>query len=518
MRYRTWTILVTLIVTVWAAACAPGTGVRSGAQLSPDQQAEQQSMLQLISDETLLGYVKILSSEDFAGRLTGTPEYRAAARWTAARMEEWGLQPCGDNGTFLQAFPNPYNIVFVGGELSTTYRSQGRNRKKTYVYEKDYYPGSMSGNGRLTAEVVYVGYGITAPELDYDDYAGVNVKGKIVLIEPEVPVSSDNPGVFKEWVPYSFHQYKIKMAVAHGAKGLLYNYLTVNPNIDYVRGFMTAQVGDRVVDDVFAGTGKTHEEVLDGIKADLKPASFRSRKRFTIHNITEYHREGMGYNVLGKIEGTEPELRDEVIILGGHLDHVGFCYEVMPGANDNASGVAVMLGVAEALAKGPVKPRRSVLFLALGAEEQALKGSEAYLARPAFPLKKTVIFINMDSVGAGDKLRALAALDFPEVWKHIDAANQRTAGRGIDPLAFPNLGRPRLDAAVFLKKKVPSITFMAYGAPTYAHTTRDVWQNLTPGIMGDLARLLSTAVLDIANSEEDYFPEEEKPAGKKRRR
>jgi len=513
MHNRTKLTLVIMVLIGAAASCTPGSGERPGVRIGPEQRAAQERALQSISSDKLLGYVKTLSSEDFAGRLTGTPEYRAAARWTAERMEEWGIQPAGDDGSFLQSFPNPYNIVFVGGELSYHFRSRGRNRKKTYVYEKDYYPGSMSGDGRITAEVVYVGYGITAPELDYDDYADVDVEGKIVLIEPEVPVSLDDPEVFKEWVPYSYHQYKIKMAVAHGARGLLYNYLTVNPNIDYVRGFMTAQVGEAVVRDVFVGSGRTHQEVVDGIRNRLQPASFRSKKRFTIHNITEYHREGTGYNVLGLLEGSDPILKNEVIILGAHLDHVGFCYEVMPGANDNASGVAVMLGVAEALAAGSISPRRSVLFLALGSEEQGLKGSEAYLSRPVFAREKTVLFINMDMVGAGDKLRALAALDFPERWKYIDAANRRTVDLGIEPLSFPNLGRPRLDAAVFLKKKFPAVSFMAYGAPTYAHTTRDVWRNLTPEIMGDLARILSAAILDMANSDENFFPGEDGGAG-----
>ena len=155
-----------------------------------------------------------------------------------------------------------------------------------------------------------MGYGITAPELNYDDYAGVNVKGKIVLVEPDAPVSPEgNADLFKEWRPYSFYQYKLKMAVAHGAKGMLINNLIVNPDIDHVPKLMVTQVGSSVVKDLFAGSGKTHQENLEEIKSSLQPRSFRTRKVFTIQNFTEHHPKGTGYNVIGQIEGIDPLLK-----------------------------------------------------------------------------------------------------------------------------------------------------------------------------------------------------------------
>lgn len=472
--------------------------------------AERETLLKQvmdsISDEMLLGYVKKLSSDNYAGRLTGTPEYKACARWVASRFEEWGLKPEGDDNTFLQSYPNPYTIVFVGGELSYNYRSRGSWRKRKYVYEKEYYPGSQSGDGELRAEVVYVGYGIMAPELNYDDYAGTNVKGKIVLVEPEAPVSPDvNPELYKEWRPYSLPEYKIKMAVAHGAKGMLYNNLKVNPDIDYVPGFMVAQVGEAVAKDIFAGTGRGHTEVREKIKSTLKPQSFRTRKTFTIKNFTRHYPKGIGHNVIGLVEGEDPLLRDEVIILGAHLDHVGFCYEIMPGANNNASGVAVLLGVAEAIAKSPIKPKRSVLFVGFGSAEQGFKGSKAYLDRPVFSKEKTVVFLNLDMVGSGDKLKALAAQNYPRLWGFVSEANDKFVKRTIESLAFSNLDRPRLDASIFLNKGIPSISFSAYGAPTYPHTTKDTVRTINPKIMGDLARILYRSILDMANTNKDLF-------------
>ena len=450
-----------------------------------------------VSSEILLGHVQELSSDRYMGRLTGTEEYAAAAEWVAARFKEWGLQPMGENGTFFQTFPNPYTLVFVGGELSL---HLPRSKKK-YTYEKDYYPGSNSGNGRVTAEVVYVGFGISALELGYDDYAGVDVEDKIVLIEPEVPVSAEeDPEIFKEWRPYSFHQYKIKMAAAHGAKGLLYNYHTTNPNIDYVKGLITAQVAPQITQDIFTGTGRTHAQVLDRIKQELKPLSFSTGKVITLENFTEHHADGIGLNVLGMLPGSDPKHQDEAIILGGHLDHVGFCYEIMPGANDNASGIAVMLGVAEALAKSRVPLRRSLLFVGFGSEEQGFKGSEAYLKKPAFPRAQTHVFINLDMVGNGDTIHALGAENYPDLWKFIDKANKKYVRRRLRASLFANLGRPRLDAAIFLSKGIPSISFSTSGAPNYAHSTLDSIDTIDPDIMADLARILVAALTDMANA------------------
>ncbi len=483
--------------------CAPTskTPTRTSAE-----QLQQEQIDQTLSSERLMGYVAKLSSEDYAGRLSGTSEYRACARWVASLFEKWGLQPAGEKNTYLQSYLNPYTIVFVGGELSYNYKSQGRWRTKKYLYEREYYPGSQSGDGKISAEVVYAGYGITAQELNYDDYKDVNVTGKIVLIEPEVPVSPDeNPVLYKEWKPYSNYQYKIKMAVAHGAKGMLINQLKVNPDIDYIQGFMTAQVGEAVVSDVFAGTGQTHPEVIAKIRETLQPQSFRSRKTFTISNFTEHNKDGTGYNVLGLIEGTDPLLKDEVIMVGANIDHVGFCYEVMPGANNNASGAAVMLGLAEAISQNPAKSKRSILFIGIGSKEQAFRGTFAYLNNPVFPRTQTVVFLSLDMVGCGDKFLAFAAQNYPDLWEYIAEANKNSLNLPLLPLPFANIRRPELDAALFLDKRIPSIIFRVTGTPTFPYTTKDTPDTLTPQTMSDLAKILYQAILDIANTKHNFF-------------
>ena len=473
-------------------------------QLSDEKLLE---ILHSISSHDLYEYVTELSSDYYEGRLTGTEGYDLAAEWVATKFEEWNIKPGGDDSTYFQYFPIPYTLVFPGCELYLHVPYKNSTLKKYYRYEDEFIPGSTSGSGEVTAEVVYVGYGVTAPELNYDDYKGIDVRGKIVLMEREVPVSLDKDAeLFKKWRPYSFHQYKLENAVNHGAKGMLYNYGPIgNPNNAYNANFIYSHVGDSVVADIFAGTGRAHNNVLKTINEKLKPQSFNTKKVVTIKNVTEHHPEGIGSNVIGILEGSDPELKNEVIIIGGHLDHLGRCYEIMPGANDNASAVAVILGVAEALTRLPERPKRSVMLLCFGAEEQAVIGSQHYLDHTKFPLENTVCLINMDGVGCGDKLRALAAENYPSLWQFFQKANDQYIHRIIKTPYFSNIARPRLDAARFMWKGIPTLSFSAYGAKSYYHVTKDDIDTITPEILEDLAQLVFLAVEDIANQDSVDF-------------
>jgi hypothetical protein len=380
--------------------------------------------------------------------------------------------------------------------------------KKSYLYEDEYYPGSTSGTGSITAEVVYVGYGITAPELKYDDYARVDAKGKIVMLEREVPVSpNDNPKEFMKWRPYSFHQYKLLNAVEHGARGMLYCYHIVNPNNAYHENMIYAQISDVIRDDIFQGTGRKHEDVIEIIQKKLKPQSFSTGKTVTLRNRTEHHPEGIGINVIGFLQGNDPLRKQETIVVGGHLDHLGLCHKRMPGANDNASAVAVLLELVKAFSKVRNDLGRRVLFIFFGAEEQGVAGSKFFLENSDIPLENIVGFINMDGVGCGTKLNALAGKRFPKFWKFFQEANTRYIHRQLLPTDFDGIARPRLDAARFLWKGIPIISFSAYGAPSYYHSTKDNLDTITPEIMEDLAQLVFLAVYNIALADSIDFRE-----------
>ncbi len=458
-----------------------------------------------ISSEALFDYVKDLASEKYSGRLTGTAGYDAAAHWASDLLAEWKIRPAGDDGGYLQHFADPYTLVLPGAELSLAVPvGAGDVIQKNYLYEQDYFPGSTSDSGTVTAEVVYVGYGITAPELEYDEYRDVDVKGKIVLVEPEVPVSPDKePDLFKNWRPYSFHDYKVRNAAQHGAAGMVYDYHIANPNCVFVKGLVLTYVGRSVVDDLFAGTGKKHDAVLRSIRARRKPASFATEKILTMKNVTEYHPEGIGANVVGILDGQDPEDRREAIIIGAHLDHLGMNDRLMPGANDNASGSAVLLGAAEALAGSGIPLKRSVVFILFGAEEQGVKGSEFYVAHPVIPNDRVRGFINLESVGRGENLIAGAGKNYPSLFEYFERSNRQYVHRKLTATFSANLARPRQDAAHFMWADIPTISFGTGGAKplpfaTY-HTTRDRPETLNPEIMCDLARLVFLGVVDEGN-------------------
>jgi hypothetical protein len=491
-------------VSVLAVFCffiaAPGGWAKATNPLADKIQSGWKS----ITEQALMDCVRELCLEKYAGRLTGTKGYDDSAAWLAGSLAQWGFKPGGDSGTYFQDFPNPYTLVLPGAELSLQVPgADGSLQKKPYEIETDFFPGSTSGSGELTAEVIYVGYGISAPELNYDEYKGLDVKGKIVLVEVEVPVDpAKKPGEFASWRPYSFHQYKMRNAREHGAAGVLYNYHIVNPNCSYSQDLLWTAVGDKVVNDIFQGTGRDHGQLMKTIWKKHREQSFATGKTVNIKNVTEHHPEGIGRNVVAYLEGSDPLLKDETIVLSAHLDHLGLNPSMMPGANDNASGVAVAMAVAEALAKFELRPQLTVALLLFGAEEQGVRGSEFYLQHRPSPLGKMKAVINLDGVGRGKKLYALAAKNYPSLWRAFDLAGRTLVRVDVIGEYFHNRARPRLDAAHFMWAGIPTLSFSADGEPaldfpTY-HTRHDRPDILTPAIMVDLGRLIFAAVADLA--------------------
>jgi hypothetical protein len=458
-----------------------------------------------ISSHTILDWVKEMAADKYEGRLTGTPTYDAAAAWTADLLKAWTFKPAGDAGSYFQKFPNPYTLVRPGAELKLHIPVAGGGEiVKSYTFEDEYYPGSTSDSLAATAEVVYVGYGITAPELDYDDYKGVDVKGKFVAFEPEVPMGPEpDAELFKKWRPYSFHDYKMKNAAAHGAVGIVYDYFIVNPNAVFIKGLQWAAVSRAVMDDLFAGTGRKHDDVVSQIRKTLTPASLALGKTMTMKNVTEHHAEGIGSNVIAWIEGADPALKQEAVMIGGHLDHLGLNPVLMPGAHDNASGAAVALAAAQAIAKAGVPLKRSVVIILFGAEEQGVKGSEYYVAHPFIPNPKVTAFINLESVGRGERIGVGSGRNYPQIYEVMEKVNSRFIHRPMTASQNANLARPRQDAAHFLWAGIPTVSIGVSGAPPlpYAsyHTTRDRWEILTPEIMEDLARLVFLSAVELAN-------------------
>lgn len=416
-----------------------------------------------ISSHKLLEFAEELSSDKYAGRLSGSPEYLEVALWCAGKFEEWGIQPA-NNGSYFQYFKNEYSEVKSLGEV--VYTNEGNITP--LKFPDDYLPGSNSASGKVEAELVYVGHGITALELDYDDYADVDVKGKIIILESGTPYTKNDPTLGK-WTPYAYHRYKFRNAVKHGAAGMIYASKIANPNTVNLDGFIYAHVDTKVVEHIFTEAGKDYSAVKKQLKNMESPSfALPQNQKISITAETEYFPEAQSCNVVGLIEGSDPVLKNEVIIIGGHLDGQGKKGDVVfPGALDNASGVADILGAALALANSEAKPKRSVLFILIGGEECGLYGAKHYCNNPIFPIDKTKMMINLDMVGNGTGFYVSAGKTHTELFKHFEAANTNYLHREMGTSETrKNYGRPRSDASVFEDAGIKTFGLWTLGSDT----------------------------------------------------
>ncbi|MDZ7632912.1 MAG: M20/M25/M40 family metallo-hydrolase [Bacteroidales bacterium] len=475
------------------------------------QDADEQLVLKhfhSISSEEIAGWMTEICAPEFNGRLAGTPEYLASAEWVAGKLREWGIKPAGDDGSFYQWFDHPYTVVNDIGALRLHFtQKDGSVIIKSYSAPVDYYPGMNSGNGEVTAEVVFVGYGVTAPELNYDDYNGIDVRGKIVMMNRDVHYKDVRNPEYAKWVRYCYHQYKAENAAAHGAAGMLYiDGNSANPNISYVENMIVCGIGPEPLADIFAGLDKDNKSLMEQMDKTFKPASFATGKTMTVKANTTRHPEGRTCNVVGMLEGTDPVLKDEVIIIGGHLDAVGNAGGLLvDGGLDNASGVIDILAAAKALAESGIKMKRTVLFLLIGGEEVGLLGSKYYTSNPIFPKEKTVTYINLDMVGNGTGLAVSASATCAGLTGYFKTANDRYIHRPMRVSTSGGMfyGRPRSDGLVFLADGFRTMGLSTTDGvkPVYYHLPGDDETAVTPEIMEDVAKLIYLSFIEIANAD-----------------
>ena len=470
-------------------------GLNGNAQ---NQEKDILSTFHTISSHDLLNDAAELSSPKYGGRLSGSPGYQAAAEWVANQLKMAGIKPGLSDGTYLQYFPNAYSDVLSTG--SVILLEGGNNLRKEYQFPEDYFPGSNSASGNVSGEVVYVGFSISAPELGYDDYKNIDVKGKILLMETGLPFSGKDS--LQKWEPYSYHRYKFQQAKKMGAAGLLYIGKIANPNTSYLEGFVYAHIGETVVDDLFNGTDRKYTEIHNGIKKSVLPNSFALNKKVEISASTRHFPNSRSCNVIGMIEGSDPVLKSEAIILGAHLDAVGSPGCLFPGALDNASGSVDILAAAKALAASGVKPARTVIFVFFGGEECGLFGSTKMVESPVWPKEKVLCMINLDMVGNGTGFHISNGKTYPELFKTFADANEKYLHRELNSSEYRvNYGRPRTDAAVFDKAgyRTLSLGTTVTVKTVYYHHPLDNTDALTPEIMEDAAKLLYLGVLGLAN-------------------
>ncbi len=469
------------------------------------QQAETeilQQHLPSITIEEITAYCKVMTSDAFEGRVSGSPGFWKTAHWIADYLKEWGIQPAGDDGSYFQHFSSPFTDVLEAGSISM--RSDSKT-KKTYSFPEDFYSGSNSASGRVKGDAVYVGFGISAPELNYDDYAGVDAKGKILVFEPGLPVQAHHPD-YDRWVFYSYHINKFAIAKKKGAKGLLYIDQIANPNTAYLEGFVYAHAGPQIIRDLFEGTGTSHEKQRKKIIDELKPQSLSLKKTIELSAKTRHYPYAGACNVIGIIEGSDPVLKNEVIIIGGHFDGQGkLGHLLFPSALDNASGVANIMAAARAIAQSGIRPKRTIMFLFIGGEENGLRGSTHYVENPVFPRNKTIAFFNLDMVGNGTGIGIYGGQSFPLMLRHFEKNNSEFISRELSSsLSRPSVGRPRSDGAVFQRAGFPTLGIGTPGRvkEIFYHSHNDNMDALTTDVMRDVARLIYLSFIDMANDTE----------------
>ena len=467
--------------------------------------------LHAVSEQDITDWMHVMISPEMRGRLAGDIGFDMAAEWAAGLFDEWGLQPFFKDKGYFQEFDQPYTLVKDKGRLEVhlPIKALVGDREITYTinqtfnYGDDYWPWGISGSGEITAEVVYAGHGLTVPELDYDDYAGIDVEGKIVIVELGVPYSGNNQDSLMMWAPYVDHSNKVKFALENSAAGLLFAYHVASPRPTMDEEFLFLAVTEEVVNTLLAGTGKELEEVREHIKTTLSPMSFSTGNKATMALTTEYFPDGRTSNIVAMIEGTDPVLKNEYMIIGAHLDHLGMMPVLFPGALDNASGSALALGVAKALTSAEVELKRSLIIILFGAEEVGLVGARHFVKNWPYDKGQIKLMINLDMVGRGNSFFAVTADIWDELLDVLQANNKRWVHRQFMTRSsqWQQPIRPRTDGMVFYMEGIPTITFGTRGATTRAlyHVPEDTMDQINVEIMRDVVKLLTMSVINLGN-------------------
>lgn len=443
---------------------------------------------------------RIMSSSEYAGRLTGHEGYTSAAKWAAEFFNLWGLKPINESSGYLQAYPSPYTVI-EKAEMSLYLFKPGESGKESSYeevslkIENDFLPLLFSDSGENTAEVVFVGWGISAPDLNYDDYDGVDVKGKFVLCFRGTPERDE------KFQHHDEHRTRMKTAKEKGALGLIYIYPEPlsNPNGDWLPEFTPAIISEKAADMLLKEIGANSAELKKALQTYKRPISFPLKSKIHYKVDSQHFPHGIGYNVIGYVEGSDPRLKTECLVIGGHFDHTGTHTGLLfPGANDNASGSAVVMTIAKTFSDLKLKPRRPVVFVLFGGEEMGLQGSSYFVENIPAPFKKIAAMFNFDMVGVGDGAGAGISVGFPELKDYLEIADAHV-GILRSTRTIRHVGVRGSDYAPFHSKGIPCISFVSNGPHLFYHQTRDTIYRINPDIMADIARLAFLTSFFIAD-------------------
>ena len=494
-----------------------------------------------IASESIKGHTEILASDDFEGRGTGTNGGNLAAKYIASEFEKYGLKPVGDNNSFYQNIPMHGSYPLKSSEL----KIYSGNDEILLNLGNDYllYKSGQQTFTPVPLPLVFVGFGIVAPEYDYNDYQEIEVEGKIVVFlegEPE----SDDPEFFNGEAPtvYNYPISKQRIALSRGAAGsilipdvkntswekLVDEFAFEDINLAYsASNNLSMILNPDVVDHIFKNSGFDYSRILE-MKNGHTLKSFPLNISLTFKG--EYlQRDFLAQNVAGMIEGNDSKLKDSYLIISAHYDHLGIGPvvngdSIYNGALDNAIGVSVLLELARQFSESNNSVKRSIIFLAVTGEEKGLLGSTYYTDNPLVPLYKTIANLNIDGialfrdfqtvVGVGSEFSTLenilsdaaANMDLqiepiPPQFKVVEAFNQS------DQLSFASAGIPSILVLEGTKNKNKSeeevlYAFIDYMIHRYHTPFDDLDQEIDYLAAAQHAAILFDLVYSLSNSDE----------------
>ncbi|MBN2415015.1 M20/M25/M40 family metallo-hydrolase [bacterium] len=498
-----------------------------------------------VDGQRIYDLIDHMAADRYLGRKPLTPEFRELQDWAAKNFETWGLEPAGENGTYFQSVPvegrgRSMNFTMVSGipEL----KIGGREFFQRYG---DFSIDQRSVTGKkMKGEIVFAGYGISAPGKGLDEYAGIDVKGKFVFVlkgspadveaprdrfAPEQAEAAADEGA--EWKEEIEDSTKINVAYAKGAAGIIF-FNPASASDDpfarfrrgraplekspFTRDFMiVSEVSDRVLKWMFytddQESDRAFERRMNAIQLDIKNGTSRSfatgiKAEIKGFDKVEYYGKDfggdIGRNVIARITGSDPVLKNEYVIIGGHYDHLGVTNgQVYNGADDNASGSAVTMEIARVMKANGIQPKRTVIFCLWTAEELGLIGSNYYAANPSdgVAMDNVVAYFNMDMVGMGDRIDAPGALNFPELWDIIKKDQLPEVIGIVDPATGTPGGS---DYSAFISRGIEALGLMTSGGgghPDY-HDTGDDIVHIEPDILGKTGQFVLQGTINLANA------------------
>lgn len=477
-----------------------------------------------IAPDRILEHIKFLASDEMRGRADGSPELERAAEYIAKEFDGIGLRPGGKNDTWFQPFELIAGLV-VGPRNMLVLRDGGRVVR--FRLGVSYFPLSATSNESLNADalsadlkdlpVVFAGYGISAPRLDYDDYAGLDVNDKAVLIFSHEPQEANANSRLngRQPLPETTLYAKARAARSHGARALVvvtdpshqaeqadFRIFAIDPDAEDL-GIPVLRVRRDDAAPLIEMWGLN--DLARRIDDDLMPRSRRLPNTVLTYTESLTKNRRTVRNVIGVLPGDDPARSAEAIVVGAHYDHIGLggrlsvqserTGEIHNGADDNASGTSALIEIARAAAAERARFHRSLVFIAFAGEERGLLGSAQYAREPTIPLATTLAMLNLDMVGRAKGAVSVSGLELaPSLNAEVDAAATKVGGLMI---RHEGPGAGRSDDSSFIERRVPALNFFTGFHEDY-HSPTDDWQRIDAEGTARIARLALELAARIA--------------------